>query len=169
MKTKIKTILTICALGFIGIININATVDYKKAANTEVVENLKNGSNTTDIGLTTSIEKTTSSESDAKFETFESVQFLLNEDLDAKVDLQKEAQSVTRWIVDQEEARVFQKLIAEGEFDKFEAVQFPLNENLDAKTDLQREALLVTKWIVDLQEAKVINKLIAEGKLGEIN
>lgn len=37
MKTKINTVLTICALGFIGLININATSDDKKLVNSEAV------------------------------------------------------------------------------------------------------------------------------------
>ena len=164
MKTKIKTILTICALGLIGIINVNAA-NYKNANNNAVVEEVKNTRNelgNADGSLLLLAEKA-SLESDFK------VEFLLNEDLNAKVDLQKEAQAVTRWIVDREEAKVFKKLIADGESDKFEAVQFLLNENSDVKTDLQKEAQLVTKWIVDQEEAKVINKLIADGKLEEIN
>jgi len=36
MKTKIKTLLAIFALGFIGIININAIAAGKRSANTEV-------------------------------------------------------------------------------------------------------------------------------------
>ena len=37
MKTKINTLLALCALAFIGIININATADNKKIVNSEVV------------------------------------------------------------------------------------------------------------------------------------
>jgi len=36
MKTKIKTLLAICVLGFMGLINISAIADNKKAANTEI-------------------------------------------------------------------------------------------------------------------------------------
>jgi hypothetical protein len=35
MKTKIKTLIAICILGFIGLININAIADNKKNATTE--------------------------------------------------------------------------------------------------------------------------------------
>lgn len=167
MKTKIRTLVTICILGFIGTINVNAA-NYRNANNNLVVEEVKNAK--TELGkadgsTVESAEKTTF-ESDARFE---SVQFLLNEDLDAKIDLQKEAQAVTKWIVDQEEARVFQKLITEGKFDKVESAQFRLNEDLDTRVDLQKEAQSVTKWIVDNEEAKLTQKLIDEGKLGEIN
>jgi mannitol-specific phosphotransferase system IIBC component len=36
MKTKIKTLLAICVLGFMGLINIQAIADEKKVANTEL-------------------------------------------------------------------------------------------------------------------------------------
>lgn len=36
MKTRIRTLAAICTLGIIGITNINATADYKKAMNTEI-------------------------------------------------------------------------------------------------------------------------------------
>jgi hypothetical protein len=163
MKTNIRTLVAICILGFIGTINVNAA-NYRNANNNIVVEEAKSTKNElakADGSVAESTEKT-SFESGA---SFEAVQFLLNEDLDAKIDLQKEAQSVTKWIVDQEEARVFQKLITEGKFEKVEPVQFLLNNNLDARVDLQKEAQSVTKWIVDNEEAKLTQKLIDEGKL----
>lgn len=40
MKTKIRSLIVIAALGILGFTNINATADYKKAMNTEfAVEN----------------------------------------------------------------------------------------------------------------------------------
>jgi len=167
MKTNIRTLVAICTLGFIAAINVNAA-NYRNADNNLVVEEVKSTKNElakADRSIVESTEKT-SFESDVRFEA---VQFLLNEDLDAKTDLQKEAQAVTKWIVDQEEARVFQKLITEGKFEKVEPVQFLLNNDLDAKVDLQKEAQSVTKWIVDNEESKLTQKLIDEGKLGEIN
>jgi len=167
MKTKIRTFAAICILGFIGAINVNAA-NYRNAGNNAVVEEgkvMKNELGNVDRILVVSTENT-SLESDANVET---AQFLLNEDLDAEIDLQKEAQLVTKWVVDQEEAKVVQKLIDEGKFNKVETVHFFLNNDAEAQIDFQREAQLVTKWVVDQEEAKVINKLIAEGKLGEIN
>jgi hypothetical protein len=168
MKTNIKTLATICILGFIATINVNAA-NNRNANNNVVVEevkNLKSGSNMSDEVLPSLIEKFNFSESDANFE---SVQLILSDDLDAKVDLQKEAQLVTKWIADREEAKLNQKLITGGKFGKVESTQFFLNENLDAKIDLQREAGSVTKWIVDQEEAKLTQKLIDEGKLEKIN
>jgi len=164
MKTEIRTLAAICILGFIGAINVNAA-NYKNANNNVFVEEVKNtmnGLGNEDGGLLLLAEKA-SLESNAK------VEFLLNEDLDANVDLQKEAQAVTRWIVDQEEAKVFQKLLTEGKSDKFESVQILPNEDSDENVDFQKEAQSVTKWIVDNEEAKLTQKLIDEGKLEGIN
>lgn len=167
MKTKIRTLVAICILGFIGAINVNAA-NYRNADNKVVVEEgkvMKNELGNVDRTLVVSTGNT-SLESYANVET---AQFLLNEDPDAEIDLQKEAQSVTKWIADREEAKVFKKLLDEGKMNKVESVQSLLNEGLDANTDVEKEAKLVTKWIADREEAKVVRKLIAEGKLGEIN
>ena len=157
MKTKTRTLLAICLLGFIATMNVNAT-NYKNANNNLVVEevkNLRNGSNMTDEVFPSLIDKSNFSENDANFE---SVQLLLNDNLDATVDLQKEAQLVAKLIADQEEAKLNQKLIAEGRFGK-----------LNVEDEFQREALEVTKMIADQEEAKLIKKLIDEGKLGVTN
>ncbi len=157
MKTKTRTLVAICVLGFIATINVNAA-NYKNANNSLVVEevkNLKNESNLTDNALSSSIEKFDASVSDANFG---STEFLLSNDLYSEVDFQKEAQSVTKWIADKEEAKLNKKLIAEGRFGK-----------LNTEDNLQREASKVTKWIADQAEAKLIQKLIDEGKLGVTN
>jgi hypothetical protein len=163
MKTKIRTLVAICILGFIGTINVNAA-NFRNADNKVIVvegKSTKSELGKADANLVASLENT-ELESNAKVETFES---LLNEDLDAKVDLQKEAQSVTRWIVDQEEARVTKNLLTEVNFDKFESVPSILNEDSNAKVDVRKEAQSVIKLIADQEEAKVVNKLIKEGKL----
>ena len=167
MKTNIKTLATICILGFIGTINVNAA-NYRNANNIAVADETKSTKTElakADGNVVESTEKT-SFESDA---SFEAVQLLLNEDLATKTDFQKEAQSVTKWIVDQEEAKLTQKFITASESDKSESVQFLLNQGPHAKLDFQKEAQLVTKLIADQQEAKVVKKLIEEGKLGAIN
>ena len=164
MKTEIRTLAAICILGFIGTINVNAA-NYKNANNNVVVEEVKSTRNelgNLDGSLMLLAEKA-SLESNAK------VEFLLNEDLDAKVDLQKEAQAVTKWIVDQEEAKVFQKLLTEGKSNEFESVQFLPNEDSNESVDFQKEAQLVTKSIADQEEAKALKSLIDEGKLEGIN
>jgi hypothetical protein len=160
MKTEIRTLAAICILGFIGTINVNAA-NYKNV----VVEEVKNTSNElgNEDGSLLLLAEKASLESDFK------VEFLLNKDLDAKVDLQKEAQSVTKWIVDQEEAKVFQKLLTEGKSDEFASVQILPNEDSNENVDFQKEAQLVTKWIADQEEAKAVKNLIDEGKLEGIN
>jgi len=51
---------------------------------------------------------------EAKSENLNSAEFVFNEDADAAIDYQKEAQLVSKWIADKEEAKVVQKLIDEG-------------------------------------------------------
>ena len=160
MKTNIRTLTAICILGFIGAINVNAA-NYKNVF-VEEVKNTSNELSNAEVSLLLLAEK-------ASLESNATVEFLLNEDLDANIDLQKEAQAVTRWIVDKEEAKVFQKLMAEGKSDQFESVQLFPSKNIDENVDFQKEAQSVTKWIVDNEEAKLTQKLIDEGKLEGIN
>lgn len=160
MKTNIKTLAAICTLGFIGAINVNAA-NYKNVL-VEEVRNTGNDLNNTDGSLLLLAEK-------ASLESNANVEFLLNGDLDANIDLQKEAQAVTRWIVDKEEAKVFQKLMAEGKSDKFESFQSLPKENIEENLDFQKEAQLITKLIADQEEANAVKKFINEGKLEGIN
>ena len=145
MKTNIRTIVTICALGFIGL-NVHAA-NYRNTENTVTIENS------------------------------ESVQFLLNEDVNATIDFRKEAQLVTKWVADREEAKAVQKLMEEGlassentssfgneaEAESLQIGQSVLNENVD----FQKEAQMLTKLVADREEAKAVQKLIDEGKLSE--
>jgi hypothetical protein len=158
MKTNIRTLAAICVLGFIGTINANAA-NYRNANNNAVVEEAKN----TSVSLVALAEKT-SFESDAQFET---VNFLLNEDAGAIIDLKREAQLVNKWVVDQAEAKTMKQLTDNDEFVEFEAVQSTLNEV--AVIDLRKEAQLATQSVVDQAEAKIFQKLINDGKLAEIN
>jgi hypothetical protein len=160
MRTKITTLAAICILGFIGTVNVNAA-NYKNADNNVVVEEVKNAN----LSLAALAEKT-SLESNARFETGK---FLLNEDVGAMIDLEREAQMVTKWVVDQEEARIVKKLIDEGKFVEFLSVQSSIANVVEANVDLQKEAQLATKLIVDQAEAKIIQKLIDGGKLAEFN
>lgn len=159
MKTKTRTLAAICILGFIGTINVDAA-NFRNANNNGVVEEVKN----TNASLAALADKT--SFESARFET---VQFLLNEDAEAIIDLEREAQLVTKWVVDQAEAKVIMQLIDEGKLVEFETVQSPLNEVADAEIDFEKEAQLATKLLVDQEEAKLIKKLIDTGKLAEFN
>jgi len=160
MKTKTSTLAVICILGFIGTINVNAA-DYKNSNNTVVAAEDKIA-NLNLVGLT----EITSFENDARFEN---VQFLLNEDAEANVDLQKEAQLVTKWVVDQEEARVVKNLIDDGRLVEFVSVQTPMAEVFESNVDLHNEAQIATKLVVDQVEAKILKKLIDEGRLVEFD
>ncbi len=156
MKTKIKSLIIICTLGLVGVLNANAALSYK----------------TSGIGATLEEAKS------VKFENLNASEFIF--DANAAIDYQKEAQLVTNWVADKEEAKAVQKLIDDGIFGSNqetasyagEAKSVNLNASefifdANAAIDYQKEAQLVTKWIADQEEAKTIQKLIDEGKLAE--
>ena len=115
MKTKIRTLLAICALGFIGFININAIADNKKAANTEVMNaNAKlvtNESVLTDQAFFNLAQELTAMEADAQIEKYANKQILLNENLSAKSGFIASAESFTAQGSDQEVSKYVQKLV----------------------------------------------------------
>lgn len=160
MKTNTRTLAAICILGFIGTINANAA-NYRNANNNAVVEEAKS----TNASLVALAEKT-SFESDAQFET---VNFLLNEDAGAIIDLEREAQLVNKWVVDQAEAKAMKQLTNNDEFVEFEPVQSTPNEVVGSVIDLRKEAQLATKLVVEQIEAKTFQKLMNDEKLEEIN
>jgi hypothetical protein len=156
MKTKIKSLIIICALGLVGVLNANATLSYKTSCVAGTLEELNN----------------------SKSENLNSGEFVFN--ADASIDYQMEAQLVTKWIADNEEAETIQMLINRGLFvSNEEAATFAgeaksenlnsaeLEFNADASIDYQMEAQLITKRIADMEEAKTIQKLIDEGRLAE--
>lgn len=160
MKTKIRSLMIICTLGLVGVLNANATLGYKTSCCTGTLEEVKN----------------------VKFENLNSAEFILDED--TQIDYQKEAQLVTKWIADNEEAKTIQMLIDKGifvsneetdssagetKFENMNSSEFVFTEDADAEIDYQKEARLITKWIADMTEAKVIQRLIDEGKLAENN
>ncbi len=153
MKTNITTLITICAL---GVISLNATAANYRSTDMTAVNEIMESLPTAEISGST--------------------QFFLNEDLDAVVDFQKEAQMLTKWVADKEEAKAVQKLIDEGFFTSTEIAvttentelnRPALNENAETKVDFQLEAQSVTKWLADKEEAKAVQKLVEEGKLAE--
>jgi len=158
MKTQIKSLIIICTLGLVGVLNANATSSYK----------------------TSCIAGTLEEQNYAKSENLNSTGFVFNEVADAAIDYQMEAQMVTKWIADNEEAKTIQKLIDRGLFvSNHEMVAFArearyenlnsaeFNFNTGVEIDYQLEAQLITKLIADNEEAKTIQKLIDEGKLVE--
>jgi hypothetical protein len=158
MKTKIKSLIIICTLGLVGVLNANATLSYK----------------------TSCIAGTLEEQTSTKSENLNSTGFVLNEDADAAIDYQLEAQLVSKSIADNEEAETIQMLIDRGIFvSNDETASFVGESNLenlssaefdfstDVKIDNQLDAQLITKLIADNEEAKTIQKLIDEGKLVE--
>ncbi len=158
MKTKIRSLIIICTLGLVGALSANATLSYKTSCVAGTLEEKRN----------------------VKSENLNSSEFVFNEDADAQIDYQKEAQLVTKWVVDKEEAKTIQMLIdkrifvSNEETSSFAGEAKSENLNLseiifneDAEIDYQKEAQLVTKWVADMAEAKVVQKLIDEGKLAE--
>jgi hypothetical protein len=146
MKTKIRTLIAICLLGFIGIININAIADNKKVVTAEVVtekeEMLTNESLMADEIFLKSAEELTAKDVDAQIEKYATKQIFLEESESAGSDLLKEAELFTRLVVDQEEAKLVQKL--------------------NAKSAELIEAELFTKWVVDQEEAKLVQKFVPQ-------
>ena len=160
MKTKIGSLIIICTLGLVGVLNANATLSYETS---RIVETLEEQNIT-------------------KFESLNSAEFVFNEDADAAIDYQMEAQLVTKWIADNEEAETIQMLIdrgiivsneemgsfaGEAKSENLNSAEFVINEDAEAAIEYQKEAQLVSKWIADKEEAKVVQKLIDEGKLAE--
>jgi len=156
MKTKIGSLIIICTLGLVGVLNANATLSYETS---RIVETLE-------------VENIT------KFESLNSAEFVFNEDADAAIDYQMEAQLVTKWIADNEEVETIQMLIDRGLFVSNEemislageaksanlnSAEFVFNEDANAEIDYQMEAQLVTKWIADNEEAETIQMLIDRG------
>lgn len=150
MKTKIKSLILICAIGLVGVLNANAASSYNTSCITGTLK-----------------------EQNLRFENLNSAEFIFSEDADAEIDYQKEAQLVTKWVADKAEARTIQmlfdnlifvaneetgSLVGEEEFENLNSAEFGFNA--DAAIDYQKEARLVTKWIADKEEAKVVQKLI---------
>jgi len=156
MKTKIRSLITICALGVVGVLNANAALSYNTSIAGRTLEDTKN----------------------VKFENFNSSEFFLNEEADDAFDFQKEAQQLTKWVADNEEAKTIKMLIDKGVFvsnedqasfadeaksENLNSSEFVFNEDADVLIDYQEEAQLVTKWIADNEEAKTIQMLIDKG------
>jgi hypothetical protein len=126
MKTKIRTFIAVCVLSFVGLASASAST-------TEAINN--------------------------------SLAFSASESLFTGADFQKEAQLVNKWIVDQEEAKTFQRLVYEGFPGTNESTDETLVYSLSnayseyLNINLQEEAQMITKSIADQKEAQVISKL----------
>jgi hypothetical protein len=160
MKTKIRSLIIICALGIVGTLNTNATSSHNTSSATSALEEAKN----------------------VKIENLNSSGFVFTEDADSEIDYEKEAQLVTKWVADQKEAKAIQVLfnnlvpaldevsgsLASGEeFEDLNSAEFVFTSDTNAMVDYQKEAQVMTKWIADKQETKVIQKLIDSEKCSE--
>jgi len=146
MKTKIRTLITVCLLAFVGVLNANATVNTDER----------------NSAISDSNESLTAMNGDLT---------MFDAEFSESIDYQKEAQLVTRWIADRAEERVTQHLFERYSFLSGETAGYfeneVANENKGDITDFRKEAQLVTKAIADKQEANAIEKLVTEGKLVE--
>ena len=150
MKTKIKSLILICTLGLVGVLNANAASNYNTSCVAGTLE-----------------------EQNLRIENLYSTEFVFNEDANAEIDYQKEAQMVNKWVADCQEAKTIQMLIdksilgSDEETLSFggEATEFVFNA--DARVDYQKEAQLLTKRVADNEEARVVKNLIEEGQLAE--
>jgi len=106
MKTKIRTLLAIGALGIIGLININAIADNKKSVNTEVVkgkeEMLTIETWNIDETFLNSAEELTAMEADLQIEKYASKQIFLQESGIAKANPLTSAEFLTASGTDRE-------------------------------------------------------------------
>ena len=156
MKTKIRSLIIICTLGLVGVLNANATSSYNASCFAGTLEELNN----------------------SKLENLSSTEFIFNGDADAATDYQLEAQLVTKRIADNEETETIQMLIDRGLFlsndemvsfvgetksANLNSFEFDFNEDADAAIDYQLEAQLVTKRIADNEETETIQMLIDRG------
>jgi hypothetical protein len=116
MKTKIRTLLAISALGIIGFTNINAIADNKKSLNTEVVtekeEMLTIESWMTDEAFFNTAEALTAREANAEIEKYATKQILLKENTVAKSDFLISAESFTASGAGQEVEKYAQKQVS---------------------------------------------------------
>ena len=220
MKTKITTLIIICTLGLVGVLNANAALSYKTSCIAGTMEEAKNAKSENlnslefsfnedaefdyqkeaqmvtkciadneeaktiqmliDKGMFAANDENASFTDEAKSENLNSAEFSFSEDAVAEIDFQKEAQLLTKWIADNEEAKTIQMLIDKGMFasneetasftdeatsENLNSAEFVFNE--DAKIDFQKEAQLITKWNADNEEARAVQKLIDEAKLAE--
>ena len=150
MKTKIKSLILICTLGLVGVLNAKAASNY----NTSCVAGMLK-------------------EQNLRIENLYSAEYAFNEDANAEIDYQKEAQMVTKWVADRQEAKTIQMLIdksilgSDEETLSFGGESTEFVFNADARVDYQKEAQLLTKRVADNEEARVVKNLIEEGQLAE--
>jgi hypothetical protein len=197
MTTKIRTFITVCTLAFVGVLSakatvnleeensglidanenltvlnekiasfeseLNGSVDYQKEAQmiTRLIADMAEAKaikNVIDKGFIVPVETFNSAENEGT-----------NEIINETTDILKEARLMTKFIADQEEAKVVKNVMERGFVVKNETANSleneAVNETGDEMVDFGKEAQLLTKFIADQEEAKTVQKLVAEGKL----
>lgn len=132
MKTKIRTLITVCVLGFVGVLNANATtLNSEREAKSESSWFVLSENNETNIDFQKEAQlviKRVADREEAKAtkqvierntgftgevaNSFENDVVIENND--EIIDFRKEAQSVTKLIADREENFAIQKLVEAG-------------------------------------------------------
>ncbi len=147
MKTQIRTLITISALVFTGVLNANSAVNF---------EEKNSGLINANESLTVLNEKIVSFESE----------------LNGSIDYGKEALLVTEWIADMAEAKANQKVMEIGFVAPTETISSfeneVVNENNNETTDFGKEALSITKSIADMEEAKAIERVMERGYVAPV-
>lgn len=140
MKTRIKSIVLLAAIGIFGVLNSNAASNNGLSAGTST--------------------------------SFTSAASLLNSDADAVIDYQKEAQLLTKWAADNEEAKTIKMLMDRNDFftnEEIDSSAYLSAEVSESLGDFQNEVRVIARSIADQQEAKMIQKLVEEGRLAQDN
>ena len=143
MKTQIRTLITVSALVFTGVLNANSAVNFE----------VKNS------GLINANENF--AVLNEKIASFES-------EPNGTVDYGKEALLVTKWIADMAEAKANQKVMELGFVAPSETNNSFENESNTETTDFGKEALLITKSIADKEEAKAIQRVMERGYVAPV-
>jgi SOS response regulatory protein OraA/RecX len=142
MKTQIRTLITVSALAFAGVLNANSAVN---------LEEINSGVISTNESLTVLNETIASFESE----------------LNGSIDYGKEALMVTEWIADMAEAKANQKVMELGFVAPSETINSFENEvvieNMIETTDFGKEALSINKLMADMAEAKATQRVIERG------
>jgi hypothetical protein len=143
--------------------NVNETTDFINEARlmTKFIadqEEAKVVRNMNERGFVAPVETINSSENE-----------VVNGNDEVIVDFEKEARLMTKFIADQEEAKVVRNVKERGFVAPVETINSAENEvvngNDEVLVDFEKEAQLLIKLIADKEEAKVVQKFIAEGKL----
>lgn len=80
-----------------------------------------------------------------------------NEETSATIDFRKEAQQISKWVADQQEARLMQKLAVNG---ISVASETTVKSNNESGVDYRAEAQAITKQIADQVETKATLKIL---------